>query len=164
MLEIVQCRQQCLYYPALFIFISILLIAFSCDNPSGDDKKSKLGRQERIKLKQYFNEGKRLYGIHCANCHQHDGSGLARLYPPLNNSDYLNAGVERIICHIWNGAEGEMVVNGITFNMPMPEKSDLSPLEIAEITTYIFNEWGNMKELVSIEQVSGTLEVCDSLP
>ncbi|MFC2123904.1 c-type cytochrome [Bacteroidota bacterium] len=150
--------------PVWLIYLLSLLLIISCGTPSGNDDGAKLDRRERIKLKQYINEGKKLYRVHCANCHQEDGSGLARLYPPLKNSDYLNAGVDRIICQIKNGAEGEMVVNGITFNMPMPEKPDLTHLEIAEVSTYIFNEWGKHKGLISTERVAETLKTCDSEP
>ena len=111
-----------------------------------------------------MNEGKKLYALHCSNCHQEDGSGLAKLYPPLRNSDYLNESVDRIICQIRNGAEGEMIVNGITFNMPMPAKPGLSALEIGEISTYIYNEWGTFKGLISAEMVANKLKMCDSVP
>ncbi|MEM6522979.1 MAG: c-type cytochrome, partial [Bacteroidota bacterium] len=34
------------------------------------------------------------YLQHCSSCHQKNGEGLARLYPPLADSDYLeNNGV-----------------------------------------------------------------------
>jgi cytochrome c553 len=33
--------------------------------------------------------GYQLYEKNCSNCHQTDGSGLAQLYPPLLNSDFI---------------------------------------------------------------------------
>ena len=33
--------------------------------------------------------GYQLYEKNCSNCHQTDGSGLAQLYPPLINADFI---------------------------------------------------------------------------
>jgi len=55
-------------------------------------------------------------------------------------------------------------VNDIDYNMPMPEKPELTILEIAEISTYIFNKWGEHNGLISTEEVSKALESCDLVP
>ena len=41
------------------------------------------------------------------------------MFPPLNDSDYMEANFNQVICLIKNGREGEMTVNGILFNEPM---------------------------------------------
>ena len=100
-----------------------------------------------VKFKQYMVQGMRLYRQHCANCHQTDGTGLAKLVPPLKDADYLNIlKSDEFACQIKYGLEGEIEVNGILFNQPMPAISHLTSIEIAEIVTYVNNTWGRGRE------------------
>ncbi|MGI9543190.1 MAG: c-type cytochrome [Cyclobacteriaceae bacterium] len=115
---------------------------------------------EQIKLKQYTAEGQKLYVKHCANCHQEDGRGLGTLYPPLAQSDFIKADVDRTICLIRYGIEGPIIVNGLQYNMVMPENSSLTPLQIAEIITFITNSWGDNKGLISVNEVEKILTSC----
>ena len=120
--------------------------------------------QRDVKFQQYYAEGELLYQQHCANCHQADGSGLGRVYPPLAKSDFINTNPEAVLCLIKYGVAGEMVVNGVTYNKPMPGIPALTELEIAEIATYIFNSWGNTSEMVEVNQVPTILATCASVP
>jgi cytochrome c551 len=137
------------------LFILILFILFSCGGEPGS-------RKENIKYRQYLVEGKRLYLRHCSNCHMENGEGLGRLYPPLKDSDYLQnvENLSGVICSVKYGQTGEIIVNGITFNQPMPENPWLTNLEIAEILTYIYSTWGGMEELITHQQIAVALDSC----
>ncbi len=124
------------------------------------DQKDKLSRKDQIKLKQYIIEGKQLYTLHCSNCHQKDGTGLGKLIPPLANADYMAEDLNRTVCLIKNGIAGEIVVNGQQYNQPMPANPKLTPLEVAEITTYIYNTWGNEKRIILVNDVAEILNGC----
>lgn len=117
-------------------------------------------REESNKFKQYFNQGELLYEKNCSNCHQKGGEGLARLYPPLKNSDYLKNHLNESICIIRYGKKGQIIVNGKEFNQPMPPIPTLTDLEIAEIATYIYNAWDQKKGLIPVHEVSALLEKC----
>ena len=119
-----------------------------------------LDRRERTRYLQYVVEGKKLYTTHCSNCHQKDGSGLGKLYPPLAKSDYLLADMNRSICISKNGMSGPILVNGQQYNIAMPEMGKLSALEIAEILTYTTNSWGNQHGFVGVQQVQEALKNC----
>ena len=69
--------------------------------------------------------------------------------------------LEDVVCLIRNGKEGELVVNGKSYNQKMPALA-ISDLEIAEITTYIYNTWSHQRGLVDVKVVSKILELCDS--
>jgi cytochrome c551 len=112
------------------------------------------------KFTQYYNQGEQLYSQHCSNCHQKDGQGLGRLYPPLNKSDYMENNFNDVLCLIRNGKNGELIVNGVTFNQPMPGIPSLTDLEIAEIATYIYNTWDKKKGIIEVKKVSTILESC----
>jgi nitrite reductase (NO-forming)/hydroxylamine reductase len=88
-------------------------------------------------------QGKTVYDTVCLACHQADGKGLPGAFPPLAGSDYMLGDKERAVGVIVNGLQGEVVVNGITFNSVMPAMVQLSDQEIADALTYAMNSWGN---------------------
>lgn len=114
---------------------------------------------EEIKRQKYITEGILIYQNQCANCHQVKGQGLAALYPPIAGSDYLRH-KDSVICLIRYGMQGPVVVNGKTYNRVMPAQPQLSDLEVAELTTYIYNEWGTETTLTSAKTVGPLLEAC----
>jgi cytochrome c551 len=120
--------------------------------------------QRDVKFQQYYAEGEVLYQQHCANCHQVDGSGLGRVYPPLAKSDFMMNNPDAVLCLMKYGIEDEMVVNGVTYNKAMPGIAALTELEIAEIATYIFNSWGNTSAMVEVNQVTPILAACPPVP
>ncbi|RFS16826.1 cytochrome c [Emticicia sp. C21] len=111
---------------------------------------------EKVKLEQYYIGGKEIFETNCANCHQKDGKGLQNLYPPIAGSDYLKD-KSAVILAIKNGLVGEIKVNGKTYNQPMPANSHLQNLDIAEVVTYIYNEWGNEQKITTVEEVEKVL-------
>jgi len=113
------------------------------------------------KYQQYFAQGQVLYEKNCSNCHQKNGKGLGLLYPPLAASDYFEKNFNACLCVIKYGAKGELVVNGKSFNKPMPGVPSLTELEISEIATYINNSWGRQNGMVEIDQVKAALSECE---
>ncbi len=127
----------------------LAVIAFSCQS------------KQEIKRDQYFVEGLELYKLHCANCHQTDGTGLKNLYPPLANSGYLTQERKaKIACAIRYGQADSLVIKGHRYTQPMPGNAQLQPLDIAEITTFIYNQWGNEKTTTETADVKIWLEGC----
>ena len=144
------------FFPVLLLLLMITVL-LSCGGKPGE-------RKDQIKYRQYLVEGKRLYLKHCSNCHQETGEGLGRLYPPLKDSDYLKNkdNLASVICSVKYGQSGEVIVNGITFNQPMPANPWLTDLEIAEIITYVYSTWGGMEELITHRQAGMALDTCRS--
>lgn len=111
-------------------------------------------------FRQYYVQGEALYVKHCANCHQKNGEGLGLLYPPVNRSDYMDQYYEDVICLMKYGKQGEIVVNGDVYNQPMPGIPTLTDLEIAELATYLYNNWSRERGLISVTDVSPILQQC----
>ncbi|MEK6782001.1 MAG: cytochrome c [Bacteroidota bacterium] len=128
-----------------------LVFLFSCTNQD---------HKQATKFDQYYVQGKVLYEANCGNCHQKSGTGLRLLYPPINKSDFMDTQFEEVICMIKNGREGELIVNGRHYNKPMKGIVSLTELEIAEITTYIYNTWDHQRGIVEVKEVSDALLVC----
>ena len=111
---------------------------------------------EKLKQEQYYIGGKEIYEKNCANCHQKDGKGLQNLYPPIAGSDFLKDKT-KVILLIKNGISGEIVVNGKKYNQPMPANNQLQNLDIAEVVTYLYNEWNVEDKITTTEEVERIL-------
>ena len=99
--------------------------------------------------------GKQAYEANCAACHQPDGKGLAGAFPPLAASDWLKGKTPaQVAATVLEGLQGEIVVNGVTYNSVMPAQSHLSDADIANITTYVLNSWGNPGGSITAAEVA----------
>lgn len=132
---------------SFLVIITVFVACVSCQS------------EEEIKRQRYITEGILVYKNNCANCHQPKGEGLAELYPPIAKSDYLT-NKDQVICLMRYGQEGKIVVNGKSYNRPMPPQPQLSDLEIAELATYIYNEWGNETKVTGVKEVTPILKKC----
>jgi mono/diheme cytochrome c family protein len=108
---------------------------------------------------KYAVEGKIIYENHCGNCHQNDGLGVGKLIPPLRDADYFQASVHRSVWIMKYGQEGEITVNGQIYNQPMPANPKLTPLEISQISTYLYNIWGMSEGKITSRQIEEYLKV-----
>lgn len=96
----------------------------------------------------------RVYYDYCAACHQGDGEGAPPRYPPLAGSEWVTGDKKRLVSVIVQGLEGPIEVRGESYNSVMPQHSFLSDEEIAEVLTYIRQNFGNEASAVSTEEVS----------
>ncbi len=131
----------------LLLFISLFCIAYSILSCQSE---------EQIKLEQYFIGGKEIYEQNCANCHQKDGSGFKALYPPIAGSDFLKD-KRQVIQIIKFGSSAPMMVNGKLYHQEMPANPQLQKLDLAELVTFIYNEWGNEKKITEISEIEQAL-------
>lgn len=109
-----------------------------------------------------YSQGKRLYTAHCANCHMEDGTGLAKLIPPLVKSDYLKVNQDLVPCIIRYGQSGEISVNGIVFDQVMPG-AKYTEIQINNMINYINTAWGNDIATVTISKTKERLLNCELL-
>jgi nitrite reductase (NO-forming) len=108
-------------------------------------------------LKASIKRGEEIYINYCLSCHMDKGQGIESVYPPLAKSDYLMADKKRAIRQVLYGANGEMVVNGKTYNLEMTG-FDLNDQEVSDVLNYIRNSWGNKGEPVKPVEVKATRE------
>ena len=100
--------------------------------------------------------GKSVYAAVCIVCHQPTGLGLAPVYPPLKDSDWVSAPKPgRLVRIVLHGVNGPLTVNGKPYNMLMPPHGpQLNDGQIAAVLTYIRQEYGNKASPVSTEYVA----------
>jgi len=104
-------------------------------------------------LAERITAGQAIYDRNCAACHMPTGTGVPAAFPPLANSDYLNADVDRAIDTVLNGLQGEVTVNGNKFNSVMPTLG-LDDESVANVLTYVYSKWENSGKEVTPEQVA----------
>jgi len=99
--------------------------------------------------------GKDVYAHNCIACHEADGSSSPRVYPPLNGNALLqSADPSSTLRIILDGAQTVTTPRAPnTGSMPAYAK-DLSDREIADVTNYIRNSFGNAALVVTAEQVA----------
>jgi mono/diheme cytochrome c family protein len=101
-----------------------------------------------------------VYDRHCASCHGRDGQGLRALYPPLQNSDYLDGRISELPCLVSKGIRGTITTGSTTKNIRMPAFADLSLEEMSSLITYLRQRWGKDGETVSQQTVAQWLRSC----
>ena len=117
-----------------FIFLIILLSTSSLAQQSSGDS---------------YMLGQMLYVDFCVRCHLPDGTGETGLIPPLANADFLQD-IQATVQSIKYGIHGPITVNGVIYNntmAPMGLEND----EIADVTNYILNSWGNTADMIVTE-------------
>ena len=100
-------------------------------------KAGNLTKEEQIAA------GQVLFAGTCSTCHGADGKGMEGVFPPLANSDYIKANPKRVPEIILHGMVGPVTVNGKEYNSNMPPMAQLTDDEVANISTYVLNSWGN---------------------
>jgi glucose/arabinose dehydrogenase/cytochrome c553 len=112
-----------------------------------DEVKDNLGKGGEM-------NGLILYNSYCIGCHQRNGKGDNNRYPTLVGSDWVNGDRERLIKVILNGLQGEIKVNGKTYNGVMPaHKDNLDDHAIASILTYINKRFNKKDSVVTAAEV-----------
>jgi len=112
-----------------------------------------------IEFNRYYSSGNMVYQNHCQNCHGAKGEGLADLIPPLTDTAMLKNYSIALPCIIKTGLKAEIKVSGKSFDGEMPA-ANLSPIEIAQVVTYVTNSFGNKQGLTNSDQVGVDLGKC----
>lgn len=97
--------------------------------------------------------GEHVYFTYCGICHQRNGKGAPGRFPPLAETDWVTGDKERLIGIILKGMEGNIVVNGESYNQVMPQHSFLSDKDAAMVLTYIRENFGNDASAVTTAEV-----------
>lgn len=134
----------------LFLFTVILLVIISIVVINTQSSVAIAAQVDQADIK--YPRGAEIYKTKCIICHQANGEGIPGAFPPLKNSDYLFADKVRAVAQTLNGSQIEMVVNGITYTMPMTPQVD-TKAEAVAVINYVLNAWGNEGGTVTLEDV-----------
>jgi len=106
--------------------------------------------------------GKRLFAQNCSACHQPNGQGLPRLFPPLAGSEWVlggsGIGDNHLVAILLHGLQGPIIVNGTSYNNAMPPWKHLTDEQIASVINHIRTEWGNASPAITADFVKAIRE------
>jgi mono/diheme cytochrome c family protein len=88
--------------------------------------------------------GAKVYKDHCESCHQPNGEGVPRIYPPLSNNQAITmrTPVNAIRIVLNGGFPPSTEGNPRPYGMP-PFYQDLNDEQVAAVVTFIRQSWGN---------------------
>ncbi|MEK6781166.1 MAG: c-type cytochrome [Bacteroidota bacterium] len=98
--------------------------------------------------------GEKIYGTYCGVCHQQDGRGASGRFPPLAGTPWVTGDKQKLIGILMNGLEGQIEVKGEIFNSVMPKHSFLTNEEMANVLTYIRQNFGNKASAISAKEIN----------
>jgi mono/diheme cytochrome c family protein len=99
--------------------------------------------------------GQKLYNGACIACHEDDGSGAPRIYPPLpGNANLQSADALSTLRVILDGAQTVTTPRAPNKGSMPAYAAKMTDQEIADVTNYIRNAWGNAAPLVTADQVA----------
>jgi mono/diheme cytochrome c family protein len=130
----------------------------------------KSGPQGPAEQTQEFSQadrGKKIFSANCAVCHQPNGQGApSQGYPPLAGSEIVNGGSRRPGMIVLKGLQGPITVKGMQFGTAVMQPWDktLTDAKIADVLTYIRQEWGNKASPVSTAQITALRKELASHP
>lgn len=120
-----------------------------------DEKADNLGKGGAM-------HGHMLYIAYCANCHQRDGMGDNNRYPPLVGSEWVGGSRERFISVVLNGLQGEIKVNGKTYNGVMPAHREvLDDHAVASILTFVSQYLNKEDKPFTLKEVNKVRKATD---
>jgi mono/diheme cytochrome c family protein len=100
-------------------------------------------------------DGQKVYRSACIACHEVDGSGAPRIYPPLPGNANLQSAIAASTLRIILDGAQTLTTPRAPNAGSMPAYADkLSDQEIADVATYIRNSWGNSASAVTAAQVA----------
>jgi mono/diheme cytochrome c family protein len=137
---------------AVLIALVLAVVSFSAGVASAEDTATEAPVAEEpdgeaieqtaedLAAEEQLREGSAVYTQICASCHQAGGVGLTGQFPPLINNPRVDdsAYVDEVIN---NGVQGELVVDGVTYNGVMPSFSTLSDDDTAAVIAFIQNDF-----------------------
>jgi len=99
--------------------------------------------------------GKAIYARNCIACHEADGSSSPRIYPPLNGNALLqSADPASTLRIILDGAQTVTTPRAPNPGSMPGYAKQLTDQEIADVTNYIRNAFGNAAPVVTADRVA----------
>lgn len=141
------------------IRISILFILvigmFACGNQSRQTSENVAQDTQSSSVQTMQNHpGERVYNQYCKACHMADGKGIRGMHPPLINNKTVNGKTDKLIEVTMKGMSGKVVIDGVEYYGIMPPHTHLTNQQIADVLTYIRQNFSNNAGAVTAEEVA----------
>jgi mono/diheme cytochrome c family protein len=106
-------------------------------------------------IKASMERGKLVFNATCITCHQADGLGVQRMNPPIVKTKWVLGDKKALAKIVLKGLKGgEIIIDGDEFHNPMPPlEAQLNDQQIADVLTYVRNNFGNKASAVTVTDV-----------
>jgi len=110
-------------------------------------------------LKSQLMNGKKVYQKNCLTCHQVNGGGVPKMNPPLIDAAFVKGDKKKLIQWVLLGSVQKVPIDGKYYSNNMPPQATLADQDIADVLTYIRNNFKNKAPAITAEDVKNTRAV-----
>jgi len=107
-------------------------------------------------LKSQIKNGKKVYQKNCLTCHQVNGGGVPKMNPPLINAAFVKGDKKKLIQWVLLGSVEKVPIDGKYYSNNMPPQATLADQDIADVLTYIRNNFKNKASAITSVDVKNT--------
>lgn len=107
-------------------------------------------------LKKSLDSGKVVYQKNCLTCHQVTGGGVPKMNPPLIHAAFVTGDKTKLIKWVLLGSTEKVPIDGKYYSNNMPAQATLKDQQIADVLTYIRNNFKNKASAITPEDVKKT--------
>ncbi len=135
--------------------IRAMAVYLKSQTQAGETAEPAQIRVDEKQTEALVRQGAKIYEKFCADCHQRNGTGVARIYPPLVNNEaiVMPYPINAIRIVVNGGFPPSTQGNPRPYGMP-PFGQDLTDQEIAAVVSFIRQSWGNHAPAVSPAEVA----------
>lgn len=110
----------------------------------------------QIPLKKQIENGKKVYQKNCLTCHQANGGGVPKMNPPLIDAAFVKGDTRKLIQWVLLGSTQKIPIDGKYYSNNMPSQATLKDQDIADVLTYIRNNFKNKASAIAANEVKET--------
>lgn len=137
------------------LLILFMVVMLSAGGLMAQSKKAAAAKPAAAGLsaKPSLEKGKIVYTTYCLSCHQADAGGVPNMNPPLIKTQYVLGDKNRLINILLHGLNEEVEINGAVYSNPMPAHDFLKDEDIANVLSFVRNNFTNKASLVMAAEV-----------
>jgi len=107
-----------------------------------------------VDMKKSIENGRTIYMQRCLTCHQKDGGGVPHLNAPLDGATAVVANDKaKLIRIVLKGMADRIEIDGEYYSNSMTPQGDLKDQQVADVLTFVRNNWTNKASAVSAAEV-----------
>ena len=110
-------------------------------------------------LKSQLMNGKKVYQKNCLTCHQVNGGGVPKMNPPLIDAAFVKGDKKKLIQWVLLGSVQRVPIDGKYYSNNMPPQATLADQDIADVLTYIRNNFKNKASAITLADVKNMRSV-----
>ncbi len=139
---------------AIALYLQSLPAAKAANNHRADEAKATADTTQFLTAGKGLSQGQLLYLNNCEACHWTNGNGAKGIFPHLNGASIVLAdNPTGLISTVLNGASTPSTKNAPSVLYMPGFAGRLSDQQVADLTTFVRQGWGNNAPEVTVDQV-----------